>query len=83
MMQTLDLSKMAMMGQMPGAVGVMPGGQIMGMPQMMQMGMGGMGGMGGMPGMTGMTGMGGMMGASGMPQGIMMNPLMAMQKPNT
>lgn len=39
----------------------------MGMPQMMQMGM---------------PGMGAMMGG-GMPQGIMMNPMMAMQKPTT
>ncbi len=58
------------MGQMPGGVGVMPGGQMaaMQMPQMMQMGMGGLAGM--------------MGGASGMPQGIMMNPMMGMQKPS-
>ncbi len=89
-MQPVDLSKMSMMGQMPNAIGVMPNGQMMSMPQMMQMGMGGMGamgamgamgGMGGM-GMGGMGGMGAMMGANGIPQGIMMNPaLMGMQKP--
>lgn len=69
-MQAVDLSKLGMLGQMPGGVGVMPGGQMaaMQMPQMMQMGMGGLAGM--------------MGGASGMPQGIMMNPMMGMQKPS-
>jgi hypothetical protein len=67
MMQAVDLSKMGMIGQLPNNIGVMPGGQMAAMqiPQMMQMGMGGLGGM---------------MGSSGMPQGIMMNPLMGMQK---
>jgi hypothetical protein len=88
MMQPVDLNKMAMMGQMPNAIGVMPNGQMMSMPQMMQMGMGGMGGMSAMGGMGGMGGMGAMgamgamMGTNGIPQGIMMNPgLMGMQKP--
>lgn len=69
-----DYSKLGMMGQMPTGVGMMPGGQMGGMqmPQFMQMGMPGMGGMAGM------------MGGSGMPQGIMMNPMMAaMSKPGT
>ena len=74
---------MGMIGQMPSGVGMMPSGQMGGMqmPQFMQMGMPGMAGMGGMAGMAGMAGMGGMMGGSGMPQGIMMNPMMAMSKP--
>lgn len=72
-MQAVDLSKMGMMGQLPGGISVMPTGQLgMQMPQMMQMG--------GIPGLSG-----GMMApGAGMPQGIMMNPMMAaMQKSNT
>ncbi len=49
--------------------GMMPGGQMAGMqmPQMMQMGI---------PGMSGMMAPG----PGGMPQGIIMNPMMQMQK---
>lgn len=51
-----------------GNIGMMPGGQMGGMQiPMMQMGI---------PGMSGMMGSG-----SGMPQGIIMNPMMQMQKP--
>lgn len=65
-MPAFDFSKMAMMGSMPANMAFMPGGQMGGMqmPQHMQMGM-----------PMGMMGSG-----PGMPQGIMMNPMMAMQK---
>lgn len=67
-MQSIDLSKMGMIQMPGGAIGMLPNGQMgsMQMPQMMQ-------GMG-------MGGMGGMLGGSGMPQGILMNPMMMQQQ---
>ncbi len=71
-MQAVDLSKMGIMGQMPAGMQMMPNGQLgMSMPQLMQIGM---------PGLSAASMMGG---ASGMPQGIMMNPMMQMQKQAT
>lgn len=70
-MQAVDLSKMGMLGQMPGGIGVLPTGQLgMQVPQLMQMGI---------PGLNPTM----MASGTGIPQGFMMNPMMQMTKPNT
>lgn len=70
-MQSFDLSKMGMIQMPGGAIGMLPGGQMgsMQMPQMMQTSMG-------------MGGMSGMLSGSGMPQGIIMNPMMMQKQSN-